>query len=99
MDTSPFCSQNRRQIRTSEPLPQQRQRRVPAFETKKDFGCALFLRQPSGCEQSEARAIFNSAQYLSLAVLTPLMGWLGHKFSGEHVFSVMGGLGLILAVV
>lgn len=50
-------------------------------------------------ERGIAGAIFNSAQYLSLAVFTPLMGWLDHKFGWEHVFTVMGGLGLVLAVI
>ncbi len=49
-------------------------------------------------ERGMAGAIFNSAQYLSLAVFTPLMGWLDHMFGWEHVFSVMGGLGLMLAL-
>lgn len=50
-------------------------------------------------ERGAAGAIFNSAQYVSLAIFTPLMGWLDHMFGWEHVFSVMGGLGLLLALV
>lgn len=50
-------------------------------------------------ERGVAGAIFNSAQYLSLAVFTPLMGWLDHMFGWEHVFSVMGALGLLLALL
>lgn len=50
-------------------------------------------------ERGVAGAIFNSAQYLSLAVFTPLMGWLDHMFGWAHVFSVMGGLGLLLALL
>lgn len=50
-------------------------------------------------ERGMAGSIFNSAQYLSLAVFTPLMGWLDHKFGWEHVFSVMGGLGLLLSLL
>ncbi|MEJ8850119.1 MFS transporter [Variovorax rhizosphaerae] len=50
-------------------------------------------------ERGMAGAIFNSAQYVSLAFFTPLMGWLDHKFGWEHVFSVMGGLGLLLALL
>ncbi|NTH16776.1 MFS transporter [Agrobacterium rhizogenes] len=49
-------------------------------------------------ERGVAGAIFNSAQYLSLAVFTPLMGWLNHMFGWEHIFTVMGGLGLLLAI-
>ncbi|MBN8758707.1 MFS transporter [Variovorax sp. SCN45] len=61
-------------------------------------GRVIAMWFPSG-ERGVAGAIFNSAQYLSLAVFTPLMGWLDHRFGWEHVFSVMGGLGLLLAVV
>ncbi|MBP1318269.1 MFS transporter [Herbaspirillum sp. 1130] len=50
-------------------------------------------------ERGLAGAIFNSAQYVSLALFTPLMGWLDHRFGWEHVFSVMGALGLLLAVL
>ncbi|MBS0455411.1 MAG: MFS transporter [Proteobacteria bacterium] len=50
-------------------------------------------------ERGMAGAIFNSAQYVSLAIFTPLMGWLDHQFGWEHVFSVMGGLGLLLALL
>jgi ACS family glucarate transporter-like MFS transporter len=50
-------------------------------------------------ERGVAGAIFNSAQYISLVIFTPLMGWLDHRFGWEHIFSVMGGLGLVLAVV
>jgi len=50
-------------------------------------------------ERGVAGAIFNSAQYLSLALFTPLMGWLDHQFGWEHVFSVMGALGLLLALL
>lgn len=49
-------------------------------------------------ERGIAGAVFNSAQYLSLAIFTPLMGWLNHLFGWEHVFTVMGGLGFILAI-
>ncbi|WP_266064562.1 MFS transporter [Brucella intermedia] len=48
-------------------------------------------------ERGVAGAVFNSAQYLSLAVFSPLMGWLNYQFGWEHIFTVMGGLGFILA--
>lgn len=50
-------------------------------------------------ERGVAGAVFNSAQYLSLAIFTPLMGWLNHMFGWEHIFTVMGGLGLVIAIV
>lgn len=50
-------------------------------------------------ERGIAGAIFNSAQYVSLALFTPLMGWLAHAFGWAHIFSVMGVIGLVLALV
>ena len=50
-------------------------------------------------ERGIAGAIFNSAQYLSLAVFTPLMGWLAYTLSWHFVYIVMGGLGIIMAML
>jgi ACS family glucarate transporter-like MFS transporter len=50
-------------------------------------------------ERGVAGAIFNSAQYISLAIFNPLMGWLSHQFGWEHIFYVMGGLGLLLGLL
>lgn len=50
-----------------------------------------------GSERGTASAIFNSAQYFSLVVFAPLMGWLVHSFGWQSVFFVMGGIGLIAA--
>ena len=52
-----------------------------------------------GSERGFASAVFNSAQYFSLVVFAPLMGWLVHTFDWHSVFFVMGGLGLIAAVL
>ncbi|PZO06402.1 MAG: MFS transporter [Alphaproteobacteria bacterium] len=52
-----------------------------------------------GSERGTASAIFNSAQYFSLVVFAPLMGWLVHTYDWHSVFFVMGGLGLVAAVV
>jgi ACS family glucarate transporter-like MFS transporter len=52
-----------------------------------------------GSERGTASAIFNSAQYFSLVVFAPFMGWLVHTFDWHSVFFVMGGLGLIAAFV
>ncbi|WP_413738429.1 MFS transporter [Sodalis sp. RH21] len=49
-------------------------------------------------ERGKAGAIFNCAQYLSLVIFTPLMGWLDHEFGWEHIFWVMGGLGIFVAI-
>lgn len=52
-----------------------------------------------GSERGTASAIFNSAQYFSLVVFAPLMGWLVHTFDWHSVFFVMGGLGILAALV
>lgn len=52
-----------------------------------------------GSERGTASAIFNSAQYFSLVVFAPFMGWLVHTYDWHSVFFVMGGLGLVAAFV
>ncbi|MGF6093946.1 MFS transporter [Pseudomonas sp. 18175] len=63
-------------------------------------GCTRVIASwfPSS-ERGMAGAIFNSAQYISLAFFTPLMGWLCYRFGWEYVFIVMGAVGLGIAVV
>lgn len=50
-------------------------------------------------ERGIAGAIFNSAQYISLAFFTPFMGWLCYAFGWEYVFIVMGCVGLVVAAI
>ena len=50
-------------------------------------------------ERGTAAAIFNSGQYFATVVFAPLMAWLVHAWGWEHVFWVMGGLGILLALV
>lgn len=50
-------------------------------------------------ERGVAGAIFNSAQYVSLVLFTPLMGFLDHRFGWEHIFGVMGVLGFLFAAL
>ncbi|CAN5418176.1 glucarate transporter GudP [soil metagenome] len=50
-------------------------------------------------ERGFASAVFNSAQYFSLVVFAPLMGWLVHTFDWHSVFFVMGGLGILASIV
>lgn len=52
-----------------------------------------------GSERGFASAVFNSAQYFSLVAFAPLMGWLVHTFDWHSVFFVMGGLGILAALV
>lgn len=48
-------------------------------------------------ERGMAGALFNCAQYLSLGVFMPIMGFVAYHFGWPHVFTVMGVLGLIIA--
>ena len=50
-------------------------------------------------ERGIAGAIFNSAQYISLVIFTPLMGWLAQRFGWEHVFVVMGSTGIVFGLL
>ena len=46
-------------------------------------------------ERGTASAIFNSAQYFATVLFAPLMGWIVHAWGWEHVFVVMGVLGIV----
>lgn len=48
-------------------------------------------------ERGIAGSIYNSAQYISLAVFTPLMGYIVHAFGWHHVYYIMGALGIVFA--
>ena len=50
-------------------------------------------------ERGMAGALFNCAQYLSLGVFMPIMGFVAYHFGWQHVFTVMGVLGLAIAAV
>lgn len=50
-------------------------------------------------ERGTAAAIFNSAQYFATVVFAPLMGWLVHVWGWEHVFLVMGAIGIAMALL
>ncbi len=50
-------------------------------------------------ERGTASAVFNSAQYFATALFAPLMGWIVYSFGWEHVFIVMGALGIVFSVV
>ncbi|MCW2290997.1 ACS family glucarate transporter-like MFS transporter [Pseudomonas sp. BIGb0408] len=50
-------------------------------------------------ERGTASAIFNSAQYFATALFAPLMGWIVYTYGWEHVFVVMGVLGIVFAGV
>lgn len=50
-------------------------------------------------ERGTASAVFNSAQYFATALFAPLMGWIVYRFGWEHVFIMMGGLGMLFSLV
>jgi ACS family glucarate transporter-like MFS transporter len=46
-----------------------------------------------------ASAIFNSAQYFAQVLFAPIMGIVITTLGWKHVFTIMGGIGLLFAVV
>ncbi|MFJ9038673.1 MFS transporter [Streptomyces sp. NPDC102406] len=50
-------------------------------------------------ERGFASALFNSAQYFATVAFAPLMGWLVTALGWEHVFTVIGGAGVVLALI
>ena len=50
-------------------------------------------------ERGTASAIFNSAQYFATVLFAPLMGWIVYSFGWQHVFIVMGGIGVLFSLI
>ncbi|MGW7518130.1 MFS transporter [Streptomyces sp. NPDC054796] len=50
-------------------------------------------------ERGTAAALFNSAQYFATVAFAPLMGWLVVSLGWEHVFTIVGGVGVVLALI
>ena len=65
---------------------------APSFPANARIVAAWFPTK----ERGTASAIFNSAQYFSLALFSPLLGWLTFAWGWEHVFTVMGCIGFVL---
>lgn len=65
---------------------------APSFPANARIVAAWFPAK----ERGTASAIFNSAQYFSLALFSPLLGWLTFAWGWEHVFTVMGAIGFVL---
>jgi len=65
---------------------------APSFPANARIVAAWFPTK----ERGTASAIFNSAQYFSLALFSPLLGWLTFAWGWEHVFTVMGAIGFVL---
>lgn len=49
-------------------------------------------------ERGFASSLFNSAQYLALAIGTPIMSWILVTFGWKHIFFYVGALGIILSI-
>ena len=65
---------------------------APSFPANARIVAAWFPAK----ERGTASAIFNAAQYFSLALFSPLLGWLTYAWGWEHVFTVMGAIGFVL---
>ncbi|MGY6027734.1 MFS transporter [Phytobacter sp. AG2a] len=68
---------------------------APSFPANARIVAAWFPAK----ERGTASAIFNSAQYFSLALFSPLLGYLTFAWGWEHVFTVMGALGFVLTAI
>lgn len=67
-----------------------------AFETPVGPGSGRILAAwfPTS-ERGVAGSIYNSAQYVSIAIFSPFMGWIAYKFGWEYVYIIMGTLGFV----
>jgi ACS family glucarate transporter-like MFS transporter len=68
---------------------------APSFPANSRLVAAWFPKQ----ERGTAAAIFNSAQYFATVLFAPLMGYIVYTFGWQHVFTVMGALGVVMAFV
>jgi MFS transporter, ACS family, glucarate transporter len=68
---------------------------APAFPANSRLTAMWFPTKERGL----ASAIFNSAQYLALAVFTPIMSWILVKFGWHHIFFWMGIAGIIISLI
>ncbi|MCI3947134.1 MFS transporter [Pseudomonas syringae] len=50
-------------------------------------------------ERGTASAIFNSAQYFATVLFAPLMGWIVYTYGWQHVFVVMGAVGIVFSMI
>jgi ACS family glucarate transporter-like MFS transporter len=67
----------------------------PSFPANSRIVAAWFPSQERGL----ASAIFNSAQYFAQVLFAPIMGIVVTTLGWKHVFTIMGGVGLLFAVV
>lgn len=67
----------------------------PAFPGNSQIVAAWFPTK----ERGTAAAIFNSAQYFATVIFAPFMGWLVAHIHWQSVFWIMGGLGIVIALI
>jgi ACS family glucarate transporter-like MFS transporter len=67
----------------------------PSFPANSRIVAAWF---PSG-ERGLASAIFNSAQYFAQVVFAPVMGIVVTTLGWKQIFNIMGGIGILFALV
>jgi ACS family glucarate transporter-like MFS transporter len=67
----------------------------PVYPANSRLVAAWFPTQERGL----ATVIFNSSMYLSVALFSPLMGFVAHAFGWEAVYWTMGGLGVLTSAV
>jgi len=67
----------------------------PSFPANSRIVAAWFPTKERGL----ASAIFNSAQYFAQVLFAPIMGIVVTTLGWKHVFTIMGGIGLLFAVV
>ena len=67
----------------------------PSFPANSRIVAAWFPSKERGL----ASAIFNSAQYFAQVLFAPLMGIIVTTLGWKHVFTIMGGIGLLFSLV
>lgn len=68
---------------------------APSFPANSRVVAAWF----PATERGFASSVFNSGQYFSTVIFAPFMAWIVHAFGWQHVFWVMGIIGLAMAVL
>ncbi|MEE3650336.1 MULTISPECIES: MFS transporter [unclassified Brenneria] len=68
---------------------------APSFPANARIAAAWFPTR----ERATASSCFNAGQYFSLALFSPLLGWLTFAWGWQYVFIVMGIIGFALTIV
>lgn len=68
---------------------------APVYPANNRIVAAWFPLQ----ERGTATVIYNSSMYLSVVMLAPAMGFVAHNYGWEHVYWLMGGLGIVVSLI